>query len=69
MGGIKFSTIEQVQKEVLNWRKELTREFEEGIKKFVPQLTTCIERMVIMWKNSQQVYQQYPVIFFQIHFF
>lgn len=45
MGGIKFSTDEQVQKEVLEWGKGLAGEFfEKGIKKLVPRLTTCIER-------------------------
>ena len=45
MGGKTFSTNEEVKGEVEKWMKGLAGNyFEEGIKKLVPQFTTCIER-------------------------
>ena len=45
MGGKKFSTDEEVKVEVKNWAKEVAAEFfDQGIKKLIPRLTTCIER-------------------------
>lgn len=44
-GGKKCLTDEEVKQEVLKCTKEMARQFyEEGVKKFVPRLTTCIER-------------------------
>lgn len=45
MGGKKFSTDEEVKGGVNKWAKEVAAEFfDQGIKKLIPRLTTCIER-------------------------
>ena len=52
MGGKRFSTIEEVKEELEKWSKGLVGNyFKEGIKKLIPQFTTCIERNGDYLKN------------------